>query len=130
MFKDKEKKIVLQRLTLPRLMKIIVNKETSQRKKNQCLFEITRRFYLALGPLFLTLVGLAWSIDIGRRSSIRYKVILFILIFLYFVIYLLSKSLKNDFLIASLLFMSTIAFIFSWSRRHIMKIEEGYETCL
>jgi lipopolysaccharide export system permease protein len=128
LFNQKRSKLVAQKLSLKSLIDLSFDKTASKKKRNEAIFEIARRIYLSLGPFVLTLIGLSFSIDISRRPSKYYKLLLFFASLTYFLIYLTAKGFKSEpyFLIFYLLF--GLVFLSIWSIFHLKKMEKGIES--
>ncbi len=130
LFKSTKNKIVIQKLSLSPLIKAFNDPNLSIKKRKMAKFELIRRIYLSTAPFILTLIGLAYAIDIGRRSSKRFKCTLFALVSSYFLTYLLSKSLKHQYELALAWYLIVLSIIIFMSLRHISMIEKGHEKCI
>jgi len=124
------KKTSGQKLSLMPLIKNLFLDGSSIKEKNENLFEIFRRLYLAIGPSILNQTGLIWGIDIGRRPSKIFKFNLVLIAICYFVVYVASKPFKHSPLLGLLIFSSVIASIFLVNFAHKRQLEKGAEKCI
>jgi lipopolysaccharide export system permease protein len=127
--KKNSKKVIVQKLSLSGLIHAIQSKEISFKKKKECLFEGFRRLYLSVGPFLLTYCGLIWGIDISRRGAKRFRLMLFLLITQYFLVYLTAKGMKHLALLSGAYLTLSFLIIFFLTKRHLNHLEEGKETC-
>lgn len=105
-----------------------INESTIRRQTAKAYSEFARRISISIAVLSLTLLGAAFSIQVGRtRNHWRFFPMIF-LTALFLVAYFLAKGLEDKWMTASILYLLPHTIILATSLRMLYRANKGYET--